>query len=240
MHEEKTFQIRFNQILYDEMSKTFELTQLPLDPDFKIKYSTRDEENVCIKSDYLGCIKTGGLRFGEMDFGGAMCVHYGSVPPAKDYDFPILGYDFVNASKFLIGVIDLHPIFRDGEYFDKYIFPLKDVVKKYEWIPKAEGGRSEVHEWAQFYDSGYSFYRWCEGKYLNDLEEAFKDYVRVFYECIKKAEPLKDKKVLLARNHYMAKYMDEYTHKDPGSAPLKHHFGEEWGERYFKDFLFVS
>ena len=175
---------------------------------------------------------------GEMDFGGSMFVHYGCVPPAKNYDFPILGFDFINASKFLIGVIDLHPISRDEEYMDKYITPLKDVSQKYKWIPKAEGGRSESHEWAKFYDSGFSFYRWCDGKYLPNLEEAFRDYLNVFCDCIRKAEPLTDQEVLSRRDKYMEKYRDDYTKKDPGSAPMKYHFGEDWGERYFINFLF--
>jgi len=238
MAVDKSFKINFNQILSEEMGKAFELNPLPLDPDFKIKYSEREGKSVYIKSEYLGCAKTRGLRFGEMNFGGSMLVHYGCVPPAKNYDFPILGFDFINASKFLIGVIDLHPISKDKEYMDKYIAPLKDVSQKYKWIPQAEGGRSESHEWAKFYDSGYSFYRWCDGKYLPNLEEAFRDYIHVFCNCIKKAEPLTDQEIILRRNNYMEKYRNDYTHKDPGSAPMKHHFGEDWGERYFKDFLF--
>lgn len=239
MGEEKNFNISFNQILYEEMGKAFELNPLPLDPVFKVKYSDREGEKVYIKSEFFGCSKTGGLRFGEMDFGGSMFVHYGCVPPAENFDFPILGFDFINASKFLIGVIDLHPISKDKEYMDKYVVPLKDVSQKYRWIPKAEGGRSESHEWAKIYNSGYSFYRWCDGKYLPNLEDAFRDYINVFCDCIRKAEPLTDQGLLSRRDKYMEKYRDDYTHKDPGSAPMKHHFGEEWGERYFKDFLFA-
>jgi 15,16-dihydrobiliverdin:ferredoxin oxidoreductase len=202
-----------------------------------MKYS-KEGKDVFITSGHFGCAKTGNVRFGEMDFGGSMLVDYGSVPPGERYDFPILGFDFVLASKFLIGVIDLHPISRDRAYVDKYITPLKEIHQKYQWIPRAEGGRSEVHAWAKFYESGYSFYRWCETKYLPDVENAFRDYVRVFCECIRKAEPITDQEMLDKRNAYMLKYQDEYTYKDPGSAPLKYHFGEEWGERYLKDFIF--
>jgi len=239
MQEGKTFKISFNQILCEEMSKSFELDPLPLDPAFKVKHSDKEGKSVYIKSGYFGCAKTGGLRFGEMDFGGSMFVHYGCVPPAKNYDFPILGFDFINASKFLIGVIDLHPISKDKEYMDKYIAPLKNVSKRYKWIPKSEGGRSESHEWAKIYGSGFSFYRWCDGKYLTDLEEAFRNYVSVFCDCIRKAGPLTNPEFLLRRDKYLEKYRDDYTHKDPGSAPMKHHFGEDWGERYFKEFLFA-
>jgi 15,16-dihydrobiliverdin:ferredoxin oxidoreductase len=236
--EEKELKIRFNQILCEEMGRYFELSPLPLDPDFKVKYSDREGKDVFITSEYLGCTKTGGLRFGEMDFGGSMLVDYGSVPPAHNYDFPILGFDFVLASRFVIGVIDLHPLSRDSAYTDTYITPIKDIFRKYQWIPKAEGGRSEMHEWAKAYDSGYSFYRWCDPKYLPDIEEAFRDYVKAFCECIRKAEPITDQKILARRNEYMQRYRDDYTYKDPGSAPLKHYFGEEWGEQYLKDFIF--
>ncbi len=76
---------------------------------------------------------------GEMDFAGSMVVHFGSIPPGEEYDFPILGFTFVYASKFLIGVLDLHPLTRDKEYMDKYIEPLKDIPPRYEGIPFAEG-----------------------------------------------------------------------------------------------------
>jgi len=235
--QEQVLKIHFNQILCEEMGKVFECKPLPLDPDYKLKYS-RDSKDTFITSGYFACPKTGNLRFGEMDFGGSMLVDYGSVPPAQNYDFPILGFDFVLASRFLIGVIDLHPISREKAYTDKYIMSLKEIHQKYQWIPKAEGGRSEVHEWAKFYDSGYSFYRWCDTKYLPEVENAFRDYIRVFCTCIKKAEPLTDRELILKRDEYMQKYQNDYTHKDPGSTPLKHHFGEEWGERYLKDFIF--
>jgi 15,16-dihydrobiliverdin:ferredoxin oxidoreductase len=238
MPKEQSFKIYFNQILCEEMGKHFELKPLPLTPEFKERYSTAEDRNVCTKSQYLACDKTAGIRFGEMDFAGSMYVHYGSIPPAKNYNFPVFGFDFVYASKFLIGVIDLHPIARDKNYFKLYIDSLRDVCKEYEWIPKAEGGRREVHEWAKYYDSGFAFYRWCDGQYLPDLEKAFRDYIKVFCDCIKKASPITDNKLLAERNAYMERYRDDYTYKDPGSGPLKHYFGDDWGERYLKDFIF--
>ena len=240
MAEESAFKIKFNRILYEEMSKDFELKPLPLDPDIKKRQSTRESKGAVLESEYLGCTKTGGIRMGEMNFADAMMVHFGSIPPGKEYNFPILGFTFVYASKFLIGVLDLHPVSRDREYMNTYIEPLKEISKQYEWIPKAEGGRDEVHGWAKFYDSGYSFYRWCDGKYLPHVEEAFRDYTRVFCNCIRKAEPLTQKEALLKRDDYMAKYSDDYTYKDPGSGPLHHHFGEEWSEKFLKGFLFAT
>jgi len=239
MTEEKNFKINFTRILCEEMSKYFELKPLPLDPDIKIKHSTKEGKGAVLKSEYLGCTKTMGIRMGEMNFADSMMVHFASVPPGKEYNFPILGFTFVYASKYLIGVLDLHPLSKDRGYMDKYIESLKDVSKKYEWIPKTEGGRSEVHDWAKYYDSGYSFYRWCEGKYLPNLEELFRDYIYVFCDCIRKAEPLTDQKAIAERNAYMEKYCDDYIHKDPGSAPLQNHYGEEWAEKFLKSFLFA-
>lgn len=235
--EDQTLKIHFNQILCEEIGKLFPLEHLPLDPDYRLKYS-KESKDTFITSGYLSCPKTGNLRFGEMNFAGSMVVDYGSVPPAEEYDFPILGFDFVLGKKFLIGVIDLHPISREKDYLNKYILPLKEVHHKYQWIPRVEGGRSEVHEWAKFYDSGYSFYRWCDPKYLPEVENAFRDYLKVFCECIQKAEPTKDRELLLQRKKYLQRYREDYTYKDPGSAPLKHHFGDEWGEKYLRDFIF--
>ena len=239
MSENKTFNLKFNQILYDEMSQSFGLKPLPFDEDFKIKYSTGKTKGAVIKSDYLDCAKTGGIRMGEMDYGGAMTVHFGSIPPGKEYDFPIFGFTFVWASKFLIAVLDLHPISKEKGYVEQYIEPLKDVSKAYAYIPQSEGGRSETHEWAKKYDSGYSLYRWCEGKYLPDVEKAFVDYLHVFCDCIKKADPVVDQKVLARKEKYMEDYRYDYAYKDPGSSPLKSYFGEAWGERFMKEFLFA-
>ncbi len=231
--------IKFNHILHDEMSSFFTLKPLPLAPEFKSKYTDDKDKSVHLTSEYLDCPKTAGVRIGQMDFGESMVVHFGSVPPAENYSIPILGFTFVFASKFLIAVLDLHPVLQTEEYTETYITPLKSLYQKYAWIPKAEGGRSEVHDWAKQYDSGYALYRWCDRQYLVDIENAFRDYVHVFCQYIQKAEPIKDTAMLARRNEYLRQYRYDYAYKDPGSSPLKAHFGEEWGERFMKDFLFA-
>lgn len=229
--------LRFNAILHEEMSKSFPLTPLPLDPDFSLKHSERSD-GAYIKSDLYGCGKTGGIRCGEMIFDTSMAVNFGSVPPAEDFDFPVFGFTFVLAERFLICVLDLHPVARTAEYLEKYIAPLRPVAEKYRWIPKTEGGRSEVHEWAKAYDSGHSLYRWCDGEHLAAVEEAFRGYVSVFCDCVKKAAPVTDPAARAQKEAYMTSYRHDYAYKDPGSNPLKHHFGEQWGDRYMTQFLF--
>jgi hypothetical protein len=147
--EEKTVAIRFNEILREEMGKSFALKALPLDPDFALKYANSEEKSVYIKNEFFACPKTGGIRMGAMDFAGSMMVHFGSIQPGADYDFPVFGFTFACASKFLITVLDLHPIAQDEEYTEKYLSSLPAVSQKYAWIPKTEGGRSEVHDWAK-------------------------------------------------------------------------------------------
>ena len=237
MEEEKKFEMRFNQILIEEMGKAFELKPLPLDPDLKIKYSEGDK-SVYIKSEYLDCPKTSGIRTGDLDLKGSMLIHFGNVPPASDYDVPILGYTFVYANKCLIVVLDLLPVSRDKEYMDKYIAPLKEFSQKYEWVPRVEGSREEVAEWAKPYDSGFSIYLWCDKQYVPDIENAFRDYIHVLCECIKKAAPL-DQDMCSQRDKHMTRYLDNYIKNDVGGAPLRSHFGKDWGERYMKDFFFA-
>jgi hypothetical protein len=238
--EEKTLPIRFNEILREELGKVFKLKPLPLDPDFAIKYPSEEDKSVCLKNELLACDKTSGIRIGAMDFAGSMLVHFGSAQPGKDYDFPVFGYTFAYSSKFLIAVLDLHPVAKDREYTEKYIAPLQAISQKYAWIPKTEGGRSEVHDWAKKHDSGCALYRWCDPQYVPNVEEAFRDYLRAFCQCIKKAEPLTDPSLRKRRDQYLEDYRYDYITYDPGSAPLQHHFGEEWGERYLKEFLFAG
>jgi hypothetical protein len=167
-----------------------------------------------------------------------MMVHFGSIQPGADYDFPVFGFTFACASKFLIAVLDLHPVAKVKEYTARYLAPLKNIAEKYAWIPKTEGGRSEVHDWAKKYDSGYALYRWCDPQYLLQIEDAFRDYVRVFCTCIQKAAPITDPALRVRREQYLKQYREDYIAYDPGSTPLQHHFGEEWGERYLREFLF--
>jgi len=236
--EEKTVAIRFNEILKEEMGNAFVLQALPLDPDFALKYTNAEDKSVYIKNEFFACPKTGGIRMGAMDFAGSMMVHFGSIQPGADYDFPVFGFTFACASKFLIAVLDLHPVAKDKEYSEKYLASLKSLAEKYAWIPKTEGGRSEVHDWAKKYDSGSALYRWCDPQYLPQIEVAFRDYLQVFCACINKAEPLTDPALRARREQYLKEYRDDYIAYDPGSAPLQHHFGEEWGERYLQEFLF--
>ena len=236
--EETTIALRFNEILKEEMGKDFVLKALPLDPDFALKYANAEEKSVCIKNEFIACAKTSGIRMGAMDFAGSMMVHFGSIQPDADYDFPVFGFTFACASKFLIAVLDLHPVAKDKEYTARYLAPLKNIAEKYAWIPKTEGGRSEVHDWAKKYDSGYALYRWCDPQYLLQIEDAFRDYVRVFCTCIQKAAPITDPALRVRREQYLKQYREDYIAYDPGSTPLQHHFGEEWGERYLREFLF--
>lgn len=235
----KMYSLRFNSILQAEMRKGFDLQPLALDADFRLKYSDKKNKDTFLKAERLECPKTAGIRFGEMNFEASMCVHFGSVPPGPEYDIPILGYTFVLADRFLICVLDLHPLSRERAYRDKYLQPLKEISKNHQWIPRAEGGRSQVHDWAVPYDSGYSFYRWCEGQYLGEVENIFRDYVHVFCDCIEKAEPVTDPAALSANAAFLEKYRYDYAYKDPGSNPLKSHFGQAWGERFMNRFLFA-
>jgi len=146
----------------------------------------------------------------------------------------------VYANKCLVVVLDLVPISKDKEYMDFYLAPLKEVSQKYAWLPAVEGGRSgNVHEWAHAYDSGYSLYRWCDHQYLTHLEDAIKDYLRVFYDAINKARPLSNQEMRDRRDKLIKNYIYDYVTNDPGGAPMKMHFGEDWTERYLKDFLFA-
>ncbi len=88
MDDEKKYSIRFNQILREEMSKVFELKELSMNPDFKLKHSTEKSKGAVIKSEHLACPKTGGIRMGEMDYAGSMIVHFGSIPPGTSIQLP--------------------------------------------------------------------------------------------------------------------------------------------------------
>jgi len=41
------------------------------------------------------------------------------------------------------------------------------------------------------------------------------------------------------RDKLIKNYIYDYVTNDPGGAPMKMHFGDDWTERYLKDFLFA-
>jgi hypothetical protein len=63
--------------------------------------------------------------------------------------------------------------------------------------------------------------------------------VRVFCDCITIAEPITDPKIRADRDSLINQYLTDYIEKDVGGAPLRSHFGKEWGERYMRDFFFA-
>ena len=230
--------IHFNPILINEMKKHLSLNLTEMPPDLSHKSAAKGEGEAAIKSALYGCDKTAGVRIGTNIIGGSMYVEFGVIPPGENYDFPILGYDFVNSKKCLIAVFDFHPLRNDDEYYKTYVAPLGKIISRYRNIPTVEGGRTESREWAKFYNSGFGFYRWCERTFIPQVEHAFREYTALFSELIKNATPIEDPDRKKNRDTYMQKYKEDYIANDPGGGPLKHLFGEEWAEEYMGNFLF--
>lgn len=231
-------EIHFNRILIDELKKYLSLSPKEMPKDLGYKNAAKGAGKTTINSELYACEKTGDVRIGKNIMAESMYVEFGIIPPGEDYDFPIMGFDFVNSKKCLIAVFDFHPLRRDDEYYQTYIAPIEQIFSRYQHIPSVKGGRTEIHDWAKTYDSGFGFYRWCERSYLPQIEQAFREYTCLFSQFIKQAKPIEDPAIKEKRDKFMQQYKEDFILYDPGSGPLKHLFGEEWAERFMRDFLF--
>ncbi len=229
---------RFNRILMDELRKHFRLSALELAPQFRSKQAPKGAGEATITGQLYACEKTCNVRIRTNVLADSMHVEFGVIPPGEDYDFPIMGFDFVNTNKYLVAITDFHPLRRDAEHRKAYIEPMQDMRSRYEDIPWIEKRRRRESEWAKPYKSGFGFYRWCEQTYVPRVEQAFQDYAALFCELVKGAEPIGDPKRKAKRDEYMQNYRRDFVANDPGSGPIKSMFGEEWGEAFMRDFVF--
>jgi hypothetical protein len=229
---------RFNLILMNELRKRFSLSALELAPDFRSKQAPKGAGEATIAGQLYACEKTGNVRIGTNTLADSMHVEFGVIPPGEDYDFPIMGFDFVNTNKYLVAIIELHPLRKDEEYRRAYVDPMEETSSRYEHIPWIEGRGRRESDWSRPYRSGFGFYRWCEQSYLSQAEQAFRDYTALFCQFLKDAAPIGDPQRKAERDAYMQRWRKDFVENDPGSGPIRSMFGDEWGEAFMRDFVF--
>jgi hypothetical protein len=168
-----------------------------------------------------------------------------NLTASDDYDLPVFACEFDETAARVGVTIDVMPlvdIVVYPEYREKYLDPVADLWRQYRTIPGlTTEGRCLVQRrygpwpWARATQSPYTL----DGHIVQpedrgSIVEACAAYARIWLDCLKKAEPLKDspyKQEMLARKRTLQKY---YRDLDPGGEVIKKIFGEE------KHKLFVS
>jgi hypothetical protein len=168
-----------------------------------------------------------------------------NMTASDDYDLPIYACEFDESAPRLGITVDLMPIAdiaAHPEYREKYLDPLANDWRKYRTIPGfTEEGRCLLQRryapwpWARESLSPYSLDgRVVEPEDRIKVMDAVAAYARVWFELLKKAEPMKDpqyKQEVLTRKRVLQKF---YRDRDPGGEVIKKIFGDD------KHHLFVS
>ena len=143
----------------------------------------------------------------------------------------------------VIGALKRLELIRNHpEYREKYLDPLAADWRKYRTIPGfTEEGRCLLQRryapwnWARESLSPYSLDgRVVEPEDRYKVMDAIAAYARIWFDLLKKAEPMKDpqyKQEVLTRKKFLQKI---YRDRDPGGEVIKKIFGDD------KHHLFVS
>lgn len=223
--------------LENSLSQRFDLTPRPIPEGLESNISERGRNPATIRSWCYQCKELRKARYTYIDAGKSAQIFNSVIYPGYQYDLPLLGIDFLSfgSVKNLI-VMDFQPLFQDETYQQKYIAPLKDLHNKYPDLSQ----NLEM----KFYDANQYF-----SKYLlfakTDVEtvktralEAFKDYLKLYWEMMDAAVPQTDAESI-ARITKAQKDYDQYSaERDPASGLFSSYFGHDWSEKFLYGFLF--
>jgi len=168
-----------------------------------------------------------------------------NMTASDDYDLPIFACEWDETAPRLAVTIDFMPtvdIAVHEEYRERYLAPLADLWRKYRTVPglTIEGRCLLQRRYGPWPWARETLSPFCLDGKVEEKEDRYKvleatvEYARVWFDLLKKAEPIRDpeyKQEMIMRKKTMQKY---YRDRDPGGEVLKKIFGEE------KSYLFVS
>lgn len=227
----------FQEHLEKELFKRFDLQSVPISPGLDRNVSERGKSPAVIQSWCYRSPQLRKIRYTYIDAGESAQVFNSVIYPDPRYDIPLLGIDLLSfGKKKILVVLDFQPLFRDEDYLEKYIEPMKAI--------HANQGDLAQNLGMKFYDENQYF-----SKYLmfakTDTEtvetqvfDAFKDYLDLYWRMLAAAVPNDDpaavQRIVKAQVDY-----DQYSaDRDPASGLFSSYFGHEWSEAFLYGFLF--
>ena len=232
----QSMKLRFNEMLRDKFSSEFGLTKVEVDDE--LAYIKNDKDGALVDHTYevFSCEKIKAIKLSALNADGVIYVRNGIILPEDNYDLPLFTYDLVEASSRMFTTIDIVPLLKNDDYRNKYVAPMKPITEKYSNIPRIEGAKQDISDWGKEFESGQKLYVRCAKEQEGATEEAFTEYLDLYIDFIKNAQPINDAKAKAEMDDIKEKYRVAYHENDPGVGPMTIFFGKEWAEKLFKEF----
>ncbi len=227
----------FLQYLEQELFRRFELRSRPILPELEFQVSQRGKNPAMIESWCYQCPQLRKIRYTYINAGETAQIFNSVIYPSYDYDLPLLGIDFLSfGKKKILVVLDFQPLFRNPEYLEKYIEPMRIIRDKYNEL--AQDLPMKFYDANQYFSPYLLFAKTDAETVVNRLFPAYQEYIGLYWQLLAKAEPLTQQaakeRIVQAHRDY-----DQYSaERDPASGLFSSYFGHEWSEKFLYEFLF--
>ncbi len=227
----------FRAFLEEELSSRFDLQSRSIPSGLEYYASDRGRNPATIQSWCYQCPQLRKIRYTYIDAGETSQIFNSVIYPSHRYDLPLLGIDFLAfGSKKILVVLDFQPLFRDSDYQDKYIEPMRPIRDEYPEL--AQGLEMKFYDANQYFSKYLLFAKTDAETVINRLFPAYQAFIRLYWQLIEQAEPFSHpqdiQRIVKAQKDY-----DQYSaDRDPASGLFSSYFGHDWAERFLYEFLF--
>jgi 15,16-dihydrobiliverdin:ferredoxin oxidoreductase len=199
----------FLEDLEQSLFQRFHLQSQPIPTELEYRISDRGRSPATIQSWCYECLEFRKICYTYIDAGASAQILNSVIYLGHCYELPLLGVDFLSFGqiKNLI-VMDFQPLFQDEAYLKKYIRPLKTLHDQYPDL--AQGLEMKFYDANQYFSKYLLFAKTDAETVKTRVFEAFKDYLKLYWQMLAEAKPLNDpeeiQKIVKAQKNY-----DQYS-----------------------------
>jgi 15,16-dihydrobiliverdin:ferredoxin oxidoreductase len=227
----------FLHYLEQELFARFPLQGRPVLPELEFQVSQRGKSPAMIESWCYQSPQFRKIRYTYINAGEMAQIFNSVIYPSYDYDLPLLGIDFLAfGKKKILVVLDFQPLFREEEYLNQYIEPMRSIREKYPDL--AQDIPMKFYDANQYFSPYLLFAKTDADTVVNQLFPAYQEFIQLYWQLVDHARPdpqeKSRKRILEAQKSY-----DQYSaERDPASGLFSSYFGQEWSEKFLYEFLF--
>ena len=177
-------------------------------------------------------------RVTRLDAGNKLQVLNSVAYPNYNQEKPIMGIDLLwfDKSKKLVAVLDFQPLIQEKAYFDKYFDDLRSLKDRF---PKFNHQDKMISYNPNEYFSPWLLF--CKGGEVEAneiLPLIFTLFIDSYWKVANKKNNFPDRLTFDKVKRLQINYDTYSEEKDPAHAIFAGFFGQEWSERFSKEFLF--
>lgn len=227
----------FLKYIEQELFSRFQLRSRAIPQELEFQISQRGKHPAMIESWCYECPQLRKIRYTYINAGEMAQIFNCVIYPSYDYDLPLLGIDFLAFGKMkILVVLDFQPLFRDPEYLEKYIEPMRTIRDNYNEL--AQDLPMKFYDASKYFSPYLLFAKTDAETVVNKLFPAFQEYIQLYWQILEEAKtlttPEERARVIQAQKDY-----DQYSvERDPASGLFSSYFGHEWSEKFLHEFLF--